>query len=102
MKYLKAYNKQDILKLTRLRRFETKLGERIHACTNAADPEKSIRESTARFVLLGVPEEIGNKANLGKGGTHTAWFPFLDSFLNIQSNDFLEGNEILLLGHFDF
>ena len=29
-------------------------------------------------------------------------FPFLQSFLNIQSNDFLAGAEILLLGHFDF
>jgi len=102
MQYLKPYNKQDILRLTRLRRFETKLGEMVHACNNIANPELSIQESPARFVLLGVPEEIGNKANLGKGGTDTAWFPFLDSFLNIQSNDFLEGGELLLLGHYDF
>jgi formiminoglutamase len=27
---------------------------------------------------------------------------FLHAFLNIQSNDFLEGSEMLLLGHFDF
>jgi len=102
MQYLKLYSKPDILTLTRLRRFETKLGERVHVCNDAANIEQSIRASPARFVLLGVPEEIGNKANLGKGGTHTAWFPFLESFLNIQSNDFLEGSEILLLGHFDF
>jgi formiminoglutamase len=28
--------------------------------------------------------------------------PFLSAFLNIQSNDFLNGEEILVLGHFDF
>ena len=27
---------------------------------------------------------------------------FFKSFLNVQSNDFLEGSDILLLGHFDF
>ncbi|MBW7953114.1 MAG: arginase family protein, partial [Chitinophagaceae bacterium] len=27
---------------------------------------------------------------------------FLNTFLNIQSNDFLDGSEILILGHFDF
>ena len=41
-------------------------------------------------------------ANYGTGGTDTAWLPFLSSFLNMQSNDFLVGDEILVLGHFDF
>ncbi|MFY7964814.1 MAG: formimidoylglutamase, partial [Chitinophagaceae bacterium] len=56
----------------------------------------------AKFVLFGVPEDIGVKANNGIGGADSAWTPFLQSFLNIQSNDFLDGEEILLLGHFNF
>jgi formiminoglutamase len=52
--------------------------------------------------LLGIPEDIGIKANGGIGGADSAWFPFLSSFLNIQSNDFLSGDDILLLGNFDF
>ena len=36
------------------------------------------------------------------GGTDSVWVPFLTAFLNIQSNDFVTGDEILLLGHFDF
>ncbi|MFW1410820.1 hypothetical protein ACEWAY_23085, partial [Vibrio parahaemolyticus] len=47
-------------------------------------------------------EDIGVKANGGIGGADSAWLPFLKAFLNIQSNDFLEGSDILLLGHFDF
>jgi formiminoglutamase len=35
-------------------------------------------------------------------GTSTAWIPFLQSFLNIQSNDFLPGEEVAVIGHFDF
>ena len=39
---------------------------------------------------------------MGIGGTDSAWLSFLHAFLNTQSNDFLEGGNILLLGHFDF
>lgn len=102
MKHLKVYNKQDLLILTRLRRFETKLGECIQVVNNPQDLNKSLTESTARFVMVGVPEDIGVKANLGIGGADTSWIPFLQSFLNIQSNDFLTGDNVLLLGHFDF
>src|SRR4029077_4566034 len=44
----------------------------------------------------------GAKGNFGIGGADTLWITFLKSFLNIQSNDFLDGKDILLLGHFDF
>jgi len=102
MQHLKVYNKQDLLTLTRLRRFETKLGERLRVVSNAQDLNRSLNESTAKYVIVGVPEDIGVKANLGIGGADTAWVSFLQSFLNIQSNDFLPGDNILLLGHFDF
>lgn len=88
--------------MTHKRRFETKLGERVKVVSNSNDLEVSIKTSSARFVILGIPEDIGVKANYGVGGTDTVWRPFLDSFVNIQSNDFLEGGDVLLLGHFDF
>src|SRR5258705_2219901 len=102
MQHLKICNKQDVLSLTKLRRFETKLGERVTVINNAENIEASLKESTAKFVLAGIPEDIGIKANDSVGGADTAWIPFLQQFLNIQSNDFLDGSEILLLGHFDF
>jgi len=100
--HLKIYNKQDLLSLTTLRKFETKLGERLLVVDNANEIEKSVNRSKAQFVLLGIPEDIGTKANESSGGADTAWLPFLQEFLNIQSNDFLDGSEMLLLGHFDF
>ena len=102
MQHLKIYNKQDVLSLTKLRRFETKLGERLQVVHDAAELESSISGSGAKYVLFGIPEDLGAKGNLGIGGTDTLWIPFLQSFLNVQSNDFLDGNEILLVGHFDF
>ena len=102
MQHLKIYNKQDVLSLTKLRRFETKLGERVQIIDNADDLVKSLDSSDAHYVLFGIPEDLGAKGNYGLGGTDTLWVPFLQSFLNIQSNAFLDGTEILLLGHFDF
>jgi len=102
MRHLKVYDKKDVLSLTRLRRFETKLGERIQVLHNGHDVERSIRQSTAKYILFGIPEDLGAKGNHGIGGTDTLWIPFLQSFLNIQSNDFLDGGEMLIVGHFDF
>lgn len=102
MQSFRFYNKEDVLTLTKIRRFETKLGERVQLPNNREQFEKVLQESTAKFALFGIPEDIGVKANEGVGGADTAWFPFLTAFLNIQSNDFLQGDEILLLGHFDF
>lgn len=102
MKHLKVYSKQDILSLTKIRRFETKAGERLHTIKEVSQLEESIDQSPAKYVLIGVPEEIGVKANHGNGGTETAWLPFLQSFFNVQSNDFFSGDDVLMLGHFDF
>jgi formiminoglutamase len=102
MKHFKFYSKEDILSVTNIRRFETKLGERITAITQEAEWMEMLQSSKARYVLLGIPEDIGVRANYGTGGTDTAWLPFLTAFLNIQSNDFFTGEDVLLLGHFDF
>jgi formiminoglutamase len=102
MQHLKVYNKTDILSLTGLRRFETKLGERVMVAANPANIEESLGRSSAKVVIVGIPEDIGDKANFGTGGAETVWVPFLRGFLNIQSNDFFEGTDVMLLGHFDF
>src|SRR5258708_7552089 len=102
MQHLKIYNKQDILSLTRIHRFETRLGERLSVAPNAAALAQSLEGSPAEYVLVGVPEDIGVKADEGMGGADSVWIPFLQNFLNLQSNDFLMGENILLLGHFDF
>ncbi|MES2371508.1 MAG: formimidoylglutamase [Bacteroidota bacterium] len=102
MSHFKFYNKHDVLSLTRIRRFETKLGERLQIIADPHALEASLQQSSATFVLVGIPEDIGVKANMGIGGTDSAWLSFLQAFLNTQSNDFFEGSNIILLGHFDF
>jgi formiminoglutamase len=102
MKHFKFYSKADILSLTKVRRFETRMGERLQFLKPGSEWPQVIQESSAKFVIIGIPEDFGVKANYGIGGTDTAWLSFLSAFLNIQSNDFLTGENALLLGHFDF
>ena len=102
LQHFKTYSKQDILALTKLRQFETKLGEQVQVIKSLSDLESELKNSKAKFVLFGIPEDIGVRANGGLGGADSCWLPFLQSFLNIQSNLFLDGQEIIVLGHFDF
>jgi formiminoglutamase len=102
MQHLKVFGKQDILALTKIRKFETKIGEQVLVVADPGNIAASIERSTAEYILLGIPEDIGVRANEGKGGTDTAWVHFLKNFLNIQSNDFLTGELVLALGFFDF
>ncbi len=102
MKHFKFYTKEDILSLTKVRRFETKIGERLQYVKPGGEWPEVLAQSPAKYVLVGIPEDIGVKANHGIGGADTAWLPFLSAFLNFRSNDFFTGEDILLLGHFDF
>jgi len=100
--HFKTYSKQDILSLVKLRRFETKLGERVHVLNDEQDIIQSLKVCPAKYVVVGIPEDIGVQANGGVAGTSTTWIPFLQSFLNIQSNDFFVGDNVAVIGHFDF
>jgi formiminoglutamase len=100
--HFKSYTKQDVLSLVKIRRFETKLGERIQVLNDPTTIVDSLKSLTARYVIIGIPEDIGIQANFGTSGASTAWISFLQSFLNIQSNDFFEGSEVAVIGHFDF
>jgi formiminoglutamase len=82
---------------------EHKLGEHIQYLEpdeKLADLKRHARNGV-RFALLGIPESIGVEANFGKCCTDNAWPAFLKFFLNIQSNRFFKGNNILCLGHID-
>lgn len=63
---------------------------------------EALAEMPGRYVLLGFPEDIGVRANYGRGGAYSAWIPALSTFLNTQSNPALRGDDIILLGHIDF
>lgn len=99
MKLLEIYSKKDIEQLTRKRTNEIKIGEDVVVLNSEQNWDTELINSPCKFVLLGIPEDIGVRANYGRGGAHTAWKPALDSFLSQQSNEFLTGKNVCVLGH---
>jgi formiminoglutamase len=83
---------------------ETRIGQQIQLPDpNMPYPELLAAHKAAggQFVLLGIAESIGPRANMGQGGAELGWQAFLQRFLNLQHNDSLATERILLLGQVD-
>lgn len=98
----KCYTQSDINTLVNPREGETKLGQQVQTLASGNNLVQELQNASARFVILGVPEDIGVRMNYGNGGAYTSFTPALTAFLNIQENQFLKGKDILILGHLDF
>lgn len=96
MAELRTYEWEEIFKLTTCRPGETKIGEGIEIFSEVSQ----IADSEAKFVLLGICEDLGVRANLGIGGTHTAWHDALKALVNVQFSEKL--GTMALLGYLDF
>ena len=57
--HFKVYSKQDILSLIKLRRFETKLGERVEVVHSSTGMAAYIAGLSAKYIVIGIPEDIG-------------------------------------------
>lgn len=99
---LNIFAQEEIENLVQKREKETKLGETILLIDHNKDFFEEVENSKASFVIIGVPEDIGAKANGEKGGCYTAFFPAIEALLNAQENQFLTGKDILLLGYLDY
>ena len=80
---------------------EIKIGQQLLLpdSNNFEQVLETFKNRGAKFILLGIPEDIGPRANLGRGGSTEGWQAFLSRFLNLQQNNFIRSNEIGLLGH---
>lgn len=99
---LNIFSQNEIDHFVKKRAGEIKLGERILVVNNNEDFFEEVENTTAKFVIIGIPEDIGVKVNDGIGGTHTPFFPAMEAFLNTQENLFISGRNILALGYLDY
>ncbi|WP_299157520.1 formimidoylglutamase [uncultured Tenacibaculum sp.] len=100
---LRTFSEHDIKNFVSLRQGETKIGELIHTVSNNNNNiSEELKKSSAKFVIFGVPEDIGVKMNYGNGGAHTAFTPALKAFLSTQENQFISGKDIFVLGYLDY
>lgn len=101
---LVVYDALRIGQMIRSREGEVRLGEMVQTIPwdKTTEWEKALADMPGRYVLLGLPEDVGVRANFGRGGAYSAWQPALSTLLNVQSNEVLTGEEIIVLGHIDF
>lgn len=92
----------DLARVTNHRSGEVKFGEKMITIPKEVTSIHSFLEKTdAKYVLFGIPEDIGVRANCGRPGTFSAWDSAISSIANIQYNKFSKGNELLVLGKLD-
>jgi len=96
VEHLRTPTDDMIRTLTATREGELRIGQRIRIVdANGQAP------AGTRVALLGVPEDIGVRANLGRPGARRMWRAFLPRFLNMQSNTFLDGASVAVAGTVD-
>ena len=101
MEKLIPFTVHDLARVTNFRSGEVKFGEKMQTIPKGADTVEFLQTSDAKFVLFGIPEDIGVRANFGRPGAASAWESTIKSIANIQHNRFSKGNQILVLGHLD-
>jgi len=101
MEKLIPFYASDLTKITNYRNGEIKFGEKMITVPKDANVKTFIKNCPARYVLLGIPEDIGIRANYGRPGAASAWESTLKSIANIQYNRFCKGDELLILGQLD-
>src|SRR5690606_5919507 len=94
MEGIRVYSYKTIQKLINTRKGEAKFGEKVNYLDNIDD----LHSHPARYVLFGIPEDIGVRANFGKPGTAGASQACLKSLLNTQANRYKNPENVILLG----
>lgn len=101
MENIILFTVSDLAKFTSYRSGEIKFGERIHTLPKDTATWDHVRADEAEFVLFGIPEDIGVRANHGRPGTASAWESAIKSIINLQHNKFFKGGRLLILGSID-
>lgn len=101
MEHLVRYTQFELSKVTNHRSGEVKFGEKMQLIPENENVVNFLKNSEAKFVLFGIPEDIGVRANNGRAGTATAWDSAIKSIANIQHNRFCKGSNIIILGTLD-
>ena len=89
--YFEYFNSENLSQLFSVREGEEKLGQKVRINSTPID-------LNGKFVIIGVAEDIGPRANLGFAGAEAGFNAFITRFLNVQSNRFLNGGEIVVYG----
>lgn len=100
--HLTYFSSQDIEPYQNKRPNEKHLADQIKLANQQESLHANLvqaQQAGVKYVIVGIPEDIGPRANCGKGGADRGWANFLSVFLNQQANEFFNWQQCLLLGH---
>src|SRR6478672_6801395 len=101
MEKLIRFTISDLSKITNYRSREVKFGEKMATIPADQDVVHYLKKCEQQFVLFGIPEDIGVRANYGRPGADSAWESAIKGIANIQHNRFCKGSQLLVLGQLD-
>ena len=101
MDKLIPFSISDLAKVTNHRSGEVKFGEKMLTVPKGENCYDFLKVCEAKYVIIGIPEDVGVRANYGRPGADSAWESAIKSIANIQHNRFCKGSQIVILGKLD-
>jgi formiminoglutamase len=101
MASLQIFNREFISKNYSPRNAELKWGDVIKTI-NSTHWQTELINSDVDYVILGIAEDIGIRANYGRAGAKETFINSFSSILNLQKNRFIDAEKILVLGQITF
>ena len=101
MEKIIPFTTHDLAKITNHRSGEIKFGEKMITVPKDTDTIAFLKTCEAKYVVFGIPEDIGIRANFGRPGAASAWDSAIKNIANIQHNRFCKGNQLVVLGQLD-
>ena len=96
MQWLKPVAEGDLRAMTAGRAGETRLGEAMRASDSAGHLPPG-----THVAILGIPEDVGVRANLGRPGTRRMWREALKALVHMQCNPSIDASRIAVAGAVD-
>lgn len=91
--FIQFYKKDFITSLIDFREGEEKFGQTLQVSSDG-----NLDSFQGKFVILGIAEDIGIRANHGIAGAASAFRSFIKSLVNIHNSRDFSGDQFLLLG----
>ncbi|MCX8148852.1 formimidoylglutamase [Thermaurantimonas aggregans] len=94
-----SYVSDEVISAQLIRRTgETRIGQVCLVPQNENEFYEILQNEQVKYIVLGIPEDIGIRANFGRPGAESAWRYFLPALLNMQSNQLFSGRNIAIAG----
>lgn len=102
MGHLHILSQSELSSFYESRENELKWGDVIHTIQNPLDWEKEIQNTSCEYIVIGINEDIGIRANSGRAGAAENFHALLPQLLSLQHNRYNNASMVMLLGYFEF